>query len=73
MDEADRILDMDFEVEVEKILKVIPKKRRTYLYSATMTKKVCYLLFGSPSFKLELKASCAHGEMVLTLYITPIN
>lgn len=43
MDEADRILNMDFEVELEKILKVIPKERRTYLYSATMTKKVAKL------------------------------
>ncbi|XP_075220014.1 putative ATP-dependent RNA helicase DDX47 isoform X2 [Lycorma delicatula] len=40
MDEADRILNMDFEVEVDKILKVIPRERNTYLFSATMTKKV---------------------------------
>ncbi|XP_033230961.1 probable ATP-dependent RNA helicase DDX47 [Belonocnema kinseyi] len=40
MDEADRILNMDFEVEVDKILRVIPKDRRTLLFSATMTKKV---------------------------------
>ncbi|CAA9998724.1 unnamed protein product [Nesidiocoris tenuis] len=40
MDEADRILNMDFEVEVDEILKVIPRERRTYLFSATMTKKV---------------------------------
>ncbi|XP_005097733.1 probable ATP-dependent RNA helicase DDX47 [Aplysia californica] len=40
MDEADRILNMDFEQEVDKILKVIPKDRRTFLFSATMTKKV---------------------------------
>ncbi|XP_058803406.1 ATP-dependent RNA helicase DDX47 [Phymastichus coffea] len=40
MDEADRILNMDFEVEVDKILKVIPRERRTLLFSATMTKKV---------------------------------
>lgn len=40
MDEADRILNMDFEVEVDKILKVIPRDRRTLLFSATMTKKV---------------------------------
>uniref|UniRef100_A0A8C4NES3 RNA helicase n=1 Tax=Eptatretus burgeri TaxID=7764 RepID=A0A8C4NES3_EPTBU len=40
MDEADRILNMDFEVEVDKILRVIPKERKTYLFSATMTKKV---------------------------------
>lgn len=43
MDEADRILNMDFEVEVNKILRVIPKDRRTYLFSATMTKKVAKL------------------------------
>ncbi|KAI5694597.1 hypothetical protein M8J75_001862 [Diaphorina citri] len=40
MDEADRILNMDFEVEVDKLLKVIPRERRTFLFSATMTKKV---------------------------------
>lgn len=40
MDEADRILNMDFEVELEKILKVVPRERRTYLFSATMTKQV---------------------------------
>ncbi|XP_020627886.1 probable ATP-dependent RNA helicase DDX47 [Orbicella faveolata] len=40
MDEADRILNLDFEKEVDKILKIIPKERKTYLYSATMTKKV---------------------------------
>jgi ATP-dependent RNA helicase DDX47/RRP3 len=41
MDEADRILNMDFEVELDKILKAIPRDRRTFLFSATMTKKVC--------------------------------
>lgn len=40
MDEADRILNMDFGTEIDKILKSIPRERRTYLYSATMTKKV---------------------------------
>ncbi|XP_067284358.1 probable ATP-dependent RNA helicase DDX47 [Pseudorasbora parva] len=40
MDEADRILNMDFESEVDKVLKVIPRDRRTFLFSATMTKKV---------------------------------
>ncbi|XP_055715437.1 ATP-dependent RNA helicase DDX47 [Phlebotomus papatasi] len=40
MDEADRILNMDFEVELDKILKEIPRERRTFLFSATMTSKV---------------------------------
>lgn len=40
LDEADRILNMDFEKELDTILRVIPKERHTYLFSATMTKKV---------------------------------
>jgi ATP-dependent RNA helicase DDX47/RRP3 len=40
LDEADRLLDMDFGVEIEKILKVIPRERNTLLFSATMTSKV---------------------------------
>ena len=44
MDEADRILNMDFEVEVDKILGCLPKEgRRNMLFSATMTKKVAKL------------------------------
>ena len=43
MDEADRILNLDFEVELTKILRCIPSERRTMLFSATMTKKVAKL------------------------------
>ena len=40
MDEADRILNMDFEVEVDKILSCLPKEgRQNMLFSATMTKR----------------------------------
>ncbi|CAG9531245.1 unnamed protein product [Cercopithifilaria johnstoni] len=57
MDEADRILNMDFEVELEKILKVIPKERRTYLYSATMTKKVAKLERASLNDPVRIEVS----------------
>ncbi|KAL6196785.1 hypothetical protein ACLB2K_032399 [Fragaria x ananassa] len=40
LDEADRLLNEDFEKTLDDILKVIPRERRTYLFSATMTKKV---------------------------------
>ena len=43
MDEADRMLSMDFEEELNQILAVIPKERHTYLFSATMTTKVAKL------------------------------
>ncbi|KAJ8142815.1 hypothetical protein OXX80_011760 [Metschnikowia pulcherrima] len=40
MDEADRLLDLDFGPELDKILRVIPRNRNTYLFSATMTNKI---------------------------------
>lgn len=40
MDEADRLLDLDFGPILDKILKVLPRERRTYLFSATMSNKV---------------------------------
>jgi len=43
LDEADRLLNMDFEEEIDQILKVVPRNRRTQLFSATMTSKVAKL------------------------------
>lgn len=43
MDEADRLLDMDFGPKIDQILKVMPKERGTFLFSATMTTKVAKL------------------------------
>ena len=44
LDEADRILNMDFEKEVNQILANLPREgRRNMLFSATMTKKVAKL------------------------------
>jgi ATP-dependent RNA helicase DDX47/RRP3 len=43
LDEADRLLNMDFEKEIDQILQVIPKERNTFLFSATMTSKVAKL------------------------------
>ena len=41
LDEADRLLNEEFEKSIDEILKFIPRERRTYLFSATMTSKVC--------------------------------
>lgn len=40
IDEADAILKIGFEEEMNKILKLLPKDRQTVLFSATQTKKV---------------------------------
>ena len=42
-DEADKLLNMDFEKEINMILDIIPKDRKTLLFSATMTDKVTKL------------------------------
>eukprot|EP00929_Paragymnodinium_shiwhaense_P008368 TRINITY_DN11231_c0_g1_i1.p1 TRINITY_DN11231_c0_g1~~TRINITY_DN11231_c0_g1_i1.p1 ORF type:complete len:695 (-),score=249.63 TRINITY_DN11231_c0_g1_i1:224-2308(-) len=43
MDEADRILDIGFEEEMNAIIRMLPKKRQTALFSATQTRKVADL------------------------------
>lgn len=40
LDEADEMLNMGFEEDIETILKEVPKERQTVLFSATMNKKI---------------------------------
>ncbi|XP_023520092.1 DEAD-box ATP-dependent RNA helicase 51-like [Cucurbita pepo subsp. pepo] len=40
IDEADRILETNFEEEMKQIIKLLPKNRQTALFSATQTQKV---------------------------------
>ncbi|TPX45050.1 hypothetical protein SeMB42_g00979 [Synchytrium endobioticum] len=40
IDEADRILEVGFEEEMHKIIKILPTERQTMLFSATQTTKV---------------------------------
>ena len=63
LDEADRILNLDFEKEVDKILSCLPKKdrngvaRKNMLFSATMTKKVAKLQRASLTNPVKVEVS----------------
>lgn len=43
LDEADRMLSMNFEEALSRIVLELPKQRRTFLFSATMTSSVAKL------------------------------
>lgn len=67
MDEADRLLDMDFGPIIDKILKVLPRERRTFLFSATMSSKVEGLQRASLSNPLRVSVSSNKYQTVSTL------
>ena len=71
MDEADRMLSMDFEEEINKILAVIPRERRTCLFSATMTSKVAKLQKASliDPVKVEVSNKFQTPKVLLFLLI----
>jgi len=43
LDEVDRMFDMGFRKDVEKIIKECPKKRQTMMFSATISQEIDYL------------------------------
>jgi len=65
IDEADAILKIGFEEEMNKIIKMLPKERVTLLYSATMTKKVddlCRLSLKNP-VSIEVAKEAANSTV----------
>ena len=57
LDEADRLLDLDFGKAIDQILKMLPKERTTFLFSATMTTKVSKLQRASLSDPVKVEVA----------------
>jgi len=57
LDEADKLLNMDFEKEINLIIEELPKNRNTFLFSATMTNKVNKLQRACLSNPVKIEAS----------------
>ena len=60
------MLGMDFEEEINKVVEVLPKERRTYLFSATMTQKVAKLQRASLKDPVKVQVSSKY-QTVSTL------
>lgn len=68
MDEADRMLSMDFGEAIDKILASVPRAgRRTFLFSATMTSKVKKLQRASLNDPVKVEVSSSKYATVATL------
>ena len=63
LDEADKLLNMDFEKELDIILNACPKERNTYLFSATMTSKVKKLQRASLTDPVKVEVSNKYGTV----------
>uniref|UniRef100_A0AAV1UP16 Uncharacterized protein n=1 Tax=Peronospora matthiolae TaxID=2874970 RepID=A0AAV1UP16_9STRA len=71
LDEADRMLSMDFEEEINQIVQLMPAERTTYLFSATMTSKVRKLQRASlrDPIKVEVTHKFATPETLKQHYL----
>ncbi|KAJ5215122.1 hypothetical protein N7468_010801 [Penicillium chermesinum] len=67
LDEADRLLDLDFGPILEKILNQLPKERRTMLFSATISSKVESLQRASLSNPVKVAISSSSYQTVKQL------
>jgi ATP-dependent RNA helicase DDX47/RRP3 len=67
LDEADRLLDLDFGPIITKVLQSVPAERRSLLFSATMPKNVAALVRASLRNPVKISISSSLHQEISTL------
>ncbi|MCK5625067.1 DEAD/DEAH box helicase [Candidatus Pacearchaeota archaeon] len=70
LDEVDRMFDMGFQKDVEKIINVCPKKRQTMLFSATVSSEIDYLAekHTQDAINVSVKSHIDHSQLKQVYY-----
>ena len=63
LDEADRMLDMGFQRDINKIMNLLPKRRQNLLFSATFSKEIKALAQGILHQPVLVEATPANSKV----------
>ncbi len=75
LDEVDRMFDMGFSRDVEKIINECPKKRQTMMFSATISQSIDYLAkkYTQKPIEISLKSYVDPSKLKQVYYDVPDN